>query len=216
MNFKNRPHLTRNCLVTGLALWGLSVSNAFGVTINYTTSVTTNQPGYTAGVPNEFSLPFTPATDWVNVTGSVPVNDAGSFVTNSPNPNVTPTNIEFAVDPTINGTDFGPIMFTAEITNPATNVYDLDFSCGASSTNCFSSNNPAFGAVALFDNDMYEIDMPTYIQINEPTKTTSLYFDFSPMCDNIVAPEPFSIGLTGLALCGLAALKFRRKRAIKN
>lgn len=223
MNFRNLPSLARNCLIAGVCVAGFGVQSALCVSISYTSTISPNKatsgntPGDYAGEPNLFYLPYT------STPGSAAINTAetaGQFVTDalpaatSPNPDVTASNITFTVTPTIGSTAYSPVVFTGEITNPATNVYCLDFGTVNTSTNCATSNPNTFDFVA-FDNNLYEVGVETYTDINSLLKTTNLLIEFVPGPGNTVTPEPLSLGLTGLALCGLAALKFRRKQTVK-
>jgi hypothetical protein len=165
-----------------------------------------------------FFLPYTASNGSVAVSSTAAAGTVGSFITNTfpasgTNPDVVASNILLTITPTIGATTFTPLTFYADITNPAANVYCLDFATSSagpfnSSTNCATSNPGTF-AVESFDTNQFKVEVPTFLDINSPTKFTSLVVDFA--ATPTTTPEPVSLGSVGLALAGFCAMAIRRK-----
>ncbi|MBV8904781.1 MAG: hypothetical protein JOZ22_14200, partial [Acidobacteriia bacterium] len=161
-------------------------------------------------------LPYTASNGSVAVNGNEVSLNLGSFVTDSwgtgatPNPNVVPSGFTLTVTPQISSTNYGPLTFYGEITNPATNVYCLDFDTSSSfshvtsSYNCKNNASTPVWVTENYDGNLYNLQVQTYVWINEPTKTTTLTAQTG-------VPEPMSLGTTALAICALFGLIARRK-----
>lgn len=214
--------------IVGIAsLISLVAQPANAVTISFTTTITPNSatsPGSYAGESSVFYLPYTAANGSVNVTSALVQNLLGTFLTDSfgtgatPNPNVTPgggstaaTQIRLTITPTVGSVAQAPLTFYGEITNPATNIYCLDFATtygGPFNTgNCHTTSGPAQFAIEGFDNNRYEFGVQDFILINSPTKTTNLVGFVAPY--NV--PEPVPAATTGLAVCAFLGFALRRK-----
>jgi len=119
------------------------------------------------------------------------------------NGNVDP-GFTVAVTPTINGVTESPVDFSGKISSTLTSIelsgptYTIPNYYGAGKPETFVYENVGDYAFGL------EADAPV-----GGAKTFKLYGFVAPT----ITPEPMSLGLTGLALCGLGGFALRRKRA---
>ena len=174
------------------------------------------------GEPGVFSLTThldTSNTGPFAISGITPLN-FGNFVTAPSNANVVANNWKVTGSATVtSGTsDTEAFSFSGSVTNPSSNVYDLNFSSPANTTYLYM-NYPATGTTIDFATEnvtfgslgTYTIGIETDYPINSPTKTTQLYGFIEPVPTTPTVPEPLSAGLTGLAMIGLLGFAARRK-----
>ena len=203
----------------------LSSSTGYGAVVDYMSTITpdsSTSPGDYPGVANVFYMPYTASNSSVTVNSSEVSLNLGSFFTNSwgtgatPNPNVVSSGFTLQVNPTISSTNYGPLTFYGEITNPSANVYCLDFDTSSSFSHVSSSYNCQTHAATPvwvtenYDGNLYNLQVQTYLWIASPTKSTILTAQTG-------VPEPMSLGTTAFAIFALMGLVLRRKlRAVRS
>lgn len=208
-------------------LVSLSAPCAHSATISFTTSLvspTTGDVGTSSSY--EFKYNTTTVNSLSVSSGVVDLNGANALNFGSltedlaANPNVTPTFI-LGVTPTINSTPTSEIYFEGTINN-ATDMVDFstcgtDSSCAHPSTSSIYDINPYPSVPAGYQQFVFEnvggysfgIDEDLPLNTQGMIKVTNLFGFVAPA--SMTTPEPASIAMTALAICGLLGFGLRRK-----
>lgn len=191
-----------------------AISYGAPVNISYTSTVTpdsSSSSGDYPGMVSSYYLPYTATNSSQSVSSSIVTFVLGSFQTDpwgtglTPNPTVTPTNIQVKITPTVGtGPALSALTFYGTIQSG-----DLDFSSSATGPgNTYTTGGTTY-AIEYFDNNLYAVGIASLIPINAATKSTNISAFF--VAGPALAPEPMPLATMGLAILLFLGIALRRK-----
>lgn len=206
-------------VATALAFAALSAAPAYSAALNWTVQVNPystagngDYPGITGQTFFFQTLAPSPTSEATVPTGFDSIS-FGRYINEpwsaDPNATVSP-NFTITVSPTGTGITGTPTLtFYGVITNPSGTEYNVTFYTDKNGSTYSTPADQMSGGYVFEDVGAYSFGIVQSLSASSTGKNFNLTGFVAPT----VTPEPMSLGLTGLALCGLLGFGLRRKRA---